>query len=403
MPVLAGVSFMLMRVVQEYEDDNYEFLQQFQRVPADVLLASLPIRNYIFDSSLSEVDNFGLAKFFEKICSCRFISPLLSCCLCRFGGKRRKIVSTLTTDESSSKLAEEIFQSCPTPVISCSINGSISFFSRNAMKCFEYEQQTDVIGVNVNKLFSINSKLIISGFLKNLQKTASDPSMFSKKKDSLVKEERVVALRKSGKEFPCILSIDVLVIRGQLSIALFVTDVANMVQHDALIQEEKARSERLLLNILPVAVAKRLSDGEQLICESFPDVTCFFSDIVGFTSMSSKITAWELIKLFVSFHFLSCFLLLNEKNRLNDIVNGFDEIADMLTIEKIKTIGDAYFAVSGLHYNANDHPQKMVLFAIKARFLFFTFLFTRTQKNSHFEFATDLCWEKSTRNSCQLH
>ena len=50
-------------------------------------------------------------------------------------------------------------------------------------------------------------------------------------------------------------------------------------------------------------------------------------------------------------------------------MNGFDEIADTLNIEKIKTIGDAYFAVSGLHFNNNDHPQKMMLFAIKARSL----------------------------------
>ena len=53
--------------------------------------------------------------------------------------------------------------------------------------------------------------------------------------------------------------------------------------------------------------------------------------------------------------------------RLNDIVNGFDEIANDLFVEKIKTIGDAYFAVSGLHFNKNDHAQKMLLFAVRAR------------------------------------
>lgn len=52
---------------------------------------------------------------------------------------------------------------------------------------------------------------------------------------------------------------------------------------------------------------------------------------------------------------------------LNDIVNGFDDVADRLGIEKIKTIGDAYFAVSGLHSNKNDHALKLLLFAINAR------------------------------------
>ena len=59
--------------------------------------------------------------------------------------------------------------------------------------------------------------------------------------------------------------------------------------------------------------------------------------------------------------------IISQIQRLNDIVNGFDEIADSLSIEKIKTIGDAYFAVSGLHFNNNDHPQKMMIFAIRAR------------------------------------
>ena len=95
-------------------------------------------------------------------------------------------------------------------------------------------------------------------------------------------------------------------------------------------------------------MAAKLKNGTSLIAEKFADITCFFSDMVGFTSLSSKLAPNELVQM------------------LNQIVMGFDDLTDRYHLEKIKTIGDAYFAAGGLHdLNAqSDHPERVLKFAI---------------------------------------
>ena len=108
---------------------------------------------------------------------------------------------------------------------------------------------------------------------------------------------------------------------------------------------EKTKSEHLLRNILPDSVGRRLKSGETFIAEKFADITCFFSDMVGFTKISSTMNPTELVSM------------------LNVIVNGFDSLTDRYQLEKIKTIGDAYFCVGGLD-SASDHPERTLRFAI---------------------------------------
>ena len=96
------------------------------------------------------------------------------------------------------------------------------------------------------------------------------------------------------------------------------------------IAAERARSEKLLLNILPAPVAERLKAGEKAIAEDFDDATILFADIVGYTQLASKMTADQLVAL------------------LNDVFSRFDRLCDLRGAEKIKTIGDAYMAVGGI-------------------------------------------------------
>lgn len=107
----------------------------------------------------------------------------------------------------------------------------------------------------------------------------------------------------------------------------------------AQLQSERAKSERLLLNVLPRAVADRLKAGERTIVDSFMECTVLFADIVGFTRFSSR----------------------NSPNRtvhlLNDLFSSFDRIAEQLNLEKIKTIGDAYMLVSGVPVVRPDHAE----------------------------------------------
>jgi class 3 adenylate cyclase len=108
-------------------------------------------------------------------------------------------------------------------------------------------------------------------------------------------------------------------------------------QEKQLLEIEQMKTEKLMLNILPRPIADRLKRGEKNISGSYPDVTILFSDLVGFTKMSSKTTATELVKL------------------LNDLFTRFDIRAEALGLEKIKTIGDAYMAVGGLPIPRPDH------------------------------------------------
>ena len=110
-------------------------------------------------------------------------------------------------------------------------------------------------------------------------------------------------------------------------------------QEKMLLEIEQLKTEKLMLNILPKPVADRLKKGEKNISGSYPDVTILFSDLVGFTQLSSHISASELVSV------------------LNNLFTRFDKRAEALGLEKIKTIGDAYMAVGGLPIPRSDHAE----------------------------------------------
>lgn len=109
-----------------------------------------------------------------------------------------------------------------------------------------------------------------------------------------------------------------------------------------IIQEEKRKSDDLLLNILPEPVADELKRTGSAKPESFEGVTILFSDLVGFTDHSSRLTASELI------------------GELNELFTAYDGVIERHDCERIKTIGDAYLAVCGMPDADPDHARKMV-------------------------------------------
>jgi adenylate cyclase len=112
------------------------------------------------------------------------------------------------------------------------------------------------------------------------------------------------------------------------------------------IQIEQAKSERLLLNILPLSIANRLKQGEDTIVDKFPEVTVLFGDLVGFTQLSSRLTPEELV------------------GSLNEIFSSFDRLAEQHGLEKIKTIGDAYMVVGGLPRPQANHATAIAEMAL---------------------------------------
>jgi class 3 adenylate cyclase len=118
-------------------------------------------------------------------------------------------------------------------------------------------------------------------------------------------------------------------------------------QHEQeLLHLEQLKSEKLMLNILPKPIAERLMRGEINISSSYEAVTIIFSDLVGFTKMSSQKSPADLVKL------------------LNDLVSRFDRRADELGVLKIKTIGDSYMAAGGLPIPRSDHAHIVADFAL---------------------------------------
>jgi len=109
---------------------------------------------------------------------------------------------------------------------------------------------------------------------------------------------------------------------------------------------ERDNSDRLLLNILPKPIAEILKERKnQIIADKFENVSVLFADIVGFTKITSSASPETIIF------------------ALNDLFSRFDERAQTLGIEKIKTIGDAYMAVCGLPEPNPMHAAAMIQFA----------------------------------------
>ncbi|HNB80629.1 MAG TPA: adenylate/guanylate cyclase domain-containing protein [Chitinophagaceae bacterium] len=116
-------------------------------------------------------------------------------------------------------------------------------------------------------------------------------------------------------------------------------------QHNK-VKSEKKRSDKLLLNILPVEVAEELKETGSAVARQFDEVTVLFTDFVNFTSISQKMNPQQLVA------------------EINVCFTAFDAISDEFHLEKIKTIGDAYLAAAGVPNKDTEHAIHAVQAAI---------------------------------------
>jgi class 3 adenylate cyclase len=107
------------------------------------------------------------------------------------------------------------------------------------------------------------------------------------------------------------------------------------------VEIEREKSERLLLNVLPSRVAEELKETGKSTPQYFSDVTVLFSDLVHFTEQTVRLDPETLL------------------GELNDIFTAFDAIMEERGCERIKTIGDAYFAACGIPERHDDHAIRM--------------------------------------------
>ncbi len=131
-----------------------------------------------------------------------------------------------------------------------------------------------------------------------------------------------------------------------------------------LLRGEQAKSEILLLNILPKETASILKNESRTIADHFTEASILFTDMVGFTPLSAKLNPIEMVEL------------------LNEAFSFFDSLLDKYDVEKIRTIGDSYMVVSGVPRHRSDHAQALVCMALEMRDFIATHTFLNGQQVS---------------------
>lgn len=116
-----------------------------------------------------------------------------------------------------------------------------------------------------------------------------------------------------------------------------------------IISNEKERSDKLLLNILPLYVANELKETGSAKAMSHESATVMFTDFKDFTKVSEKLSPTELV------------------SEINFCFSEFDRIIGNYRIEKVKTIGDAYMCAGGIPQGYEGHPSEIVKAALDIR------------------------------------
>jgi class 3 adenylate cyclase len=113
------------------------------------------------------------------------------------------------------------------------------------------------------------------------------------------------------------------------------------------LQDQREKSERLLHNMVPMAVAQELKNGNRVTARFYDAATILFADFEGFTKLAESMEPKELI------------------GQLDDYFSAFDEIAERHRLEMLKTIGDAYMCVGGVPETNRSHPIDACLAALE--------------------------------------
>lgn len=128
-----------------------------------------------------------------------------------------------------------------------------------------------------------------------------------------------------------------------------IDDISERVQLTGLLRREQAKSDALLLNILPKEIADALKNEDRVIADRFESVSILFADIVNFTPLSARMTPTQSVAL------------------LNEVFSHLDALVEKYDLEKIKTIGDCYMVAAGVPRPRPDHAHALTCLALEIR------------------------------------
>ena len=310
--VIFFLYFVLIRpIISDMEEENRRTSKLFLMLPPQVIDTVLPIRNYILHGSrikraaIEEVvrENEQKMQRILETAADGFLEFDSDGTIKQINQAAEKMMNLST----SALLGEKIF----------------SIFSTRSAR--EIRQRMDEYMQNRSGNKNFSKELT---FLRIVSNHAHGPGEENQSPSKVVTDRQL--LGQNAESFPAKVSFNFSMIGDNSVFTCFFRDITEEVKQKKLLAKEKRVSKELLLNILPTRIASRLQNNERPIADYHEFATVCFLDIVSFTAMAGDMPSTELVAL------------------LDHLFSQFDEVAELFNVTKIKTIGDAYMAVSGL-------------------------------------------------------
>eukprot|EP00727_Mastigamoeba_balamuthi_P010946 m51a1_g6474 putative adenylate guanylate cyclase (1637) ;mRNA; f:72333-78119 len=254
------------------------------------------------------------------------------------------------SDKDQERVTKSIVDACEDIVILCNQNKAIELFNPVA---------ESLTGYSVQEALGQDLSLVVPTDIEANKRLLSDVFGEEDSKHAKTKiNSEVVIKKKDGTLFSSLVSVSRTVVHSKITTALFIRDITAIKDHEREITRERNRAEGLLLNIFPKEIAEQLNsltnipEAERakgcnmMLADQFAEATVLFADIAGFTNMSSKLSAEKIVTV------------------LNGVFSLWDNLLEQHSVEKIKTIGDAYMAVCGVPVRRRDHAELMMRFAV---------------------------------------
>ncbi len=345
-------------VLMDVEMPGMDGIEATRRIQESCPTPVVVLTAYETPETLERVSAAGAGAYLVKPSNAREMERAITVALARFSdlvALRRlnaqlqaEIAERLRVEQAllrSEERYRSVTQSANDAIISTDGNGTIIAWNKGARTMFGYQEE-EVSGRPLDFLMPERYRSAHQQGMARLRSTG--------KSHVIGATVELAGLRRDGSEFPLELSLASWQAGGETFYSAIIRDItarkeaeAALRRYAAELEQEKQKSDRLLLNILPLSVANDLKETGQTTPRIFENVTVFFSDFVGFTAIASRLEPGFLI------------------GELNELFTAFDDIMEQNHCERIKTSGDAYLAVCGMPQPNEHHAENIVRSAIE--------------------------------------